>query len=127
MLVLSWPHRWRCAQLLAMQLVLTTLALAGLALSGLAIDYIAHNVEPATTSSWLEFLDRLGWSRLSVIAALAGAVLLVATFRAVLAYRYAVSAGRLVHHEIVADLRAQIRGPGLQLGNCDAQQQGGAR
>jgi len=107
MLVLSWPYRWSCLRLLAMQFALTLLTLAGLAITGLAIDYVAHRVELTAGHSWATRLDALGWPPLTITALLAGSVLVVAIARALLAYRYAVASGRVVHHEIVADLRAR--------------------
>lgn len=107
MLVLSWPYRSSCLRLLAMQFALTLLTLAGLAITGLAIDYVAHRVELTAGHDWATRLDALGWPPLAITALLAGSVLVVAIARALLAYRYAVASGRVVHHEIVADLRAR--------------------
>lgn len=107
MLALSWPYRWSCARLLAMQFALTLLTLAGLALTGLAIDYVAHRVELTAGHPWAARLDNLGWPPLAITATLAAGVLVVAILRALLSYSYAVASGRVVHHEIVADLRAR--------------------
>lgn len=107
MLILSWPYRWSCARLLAMQFAITLLTLAGLAVTGLAIDYVAHRVELSTGEHWVVQLDALGWPPLAIVASLAASVLAVGVARAVLGYRYAVASGRVVHHEIVADLRTK--------------------
>ncbi|MBX3414568.1 MAG: ABC transporter ATP-binding protein [Pirellulales bacterium] len=107
MLILSWPYRWSCARLLAMQFAITLLTLAGLALTGLAIDFVAHRVELTTGDQWVARLDAWQWPPLAVVAALASGVLLIAVVRAAIGYHYAVASGRVVHHEIVADLRAK--------------------
>ena len=107
MLILSWPYRWSCARLLAMQFTITLLTLAGLAVTGLAIDYVAHRVELTKGEHWVAQLDALGWPPLAIVASLSGTVLFVAVARAVIGYRYALASGRVVHHEIVADLRTK--------------------
>jgi ATP-binding cassette subfamily B protein len=93
-----------------MQLALLAMGLASLAIVGQAIDTIAHCAagkrEPLP---WLLGLSApRGWTPLATTAALAAAVLAIATVRAVLSYWYAVASARLLQEQIVVELRAKV-------------------
>ncbi|MGA2444449.1 MAG: ABC transporter ATP-binding protein [Opitutaceae bacterium] len=106
---LVWLYRGRCFQVLGLQLVLLTLGLAGLNLTGQAIDAIRHQVAGTplpTVGIRLTFPER--WSPFTVVTVIAGFILLMAIFRAVLNYVYSVLINRLTQQEIVPHLRGQV-------------------
>ncbi|MBI2827447.1 MAG: ABC transporter ATP-binding protein [Planctomycetia bacterium] len=119
MLKLAWHHRFRCLALLAGQFALLVMSLAALGLMGAAIDVIRRQVDPASApaTAW-----PLGWrpglvpTPLSLVWALATAVLLLAVARAMLNYWHAIATARLVQQRIVVDLRAEVYEKLHQLG-----------
>jgi ATP-binding cassette, subfamily B, bacterial len=115
---LAWRYRLKCVQVLLLQCVLLTLGLAGLSLTGHGIDYIQHVIEAraegaATAPAPTLHLPGLApitpaWEPLTVIAALAGAILLLAVARALLNYAYGIAINVLVQRHLVVDLRAEL-------------------
>jgi ATP-binding cassette, subfamily B, bacterial len=113
---LAWRYRGRCLHVLGLQLLLLTLGLGGLSLTGLGIDYIRHALAEAgvlgaaTPPPEGPFGLRLplGWSREGVLGVVAGMILGFALLRSYLNYHYTISVNRLVHQNLVADLRNEI-------------------
>lgn len=109
MLGLAWEYRWGCVQLLFLQALLLLTALVGLQFSGIGIDVLRFHLGgrndlpllpggipiPDTTPSFQVLL-------------LAAATLAIAMLRAWLNYAYAIVSGKLVHEQIVVDLRARV-------------------
>lgn len=110
MLALSWQYRWGTVAVLALQLSLTALSMAGLALSGLGIDVVRfHSGAGGAAPHYpFDFIPPANWTPLVRVAAVAGGVLLVALLRAALNYGSAIAVARLIHRQIVVDLRAQV-------------------
>lgn len=110
LLALSWRYRWGCLKVLSWQLLVTTLTLAGLAATGLGIDLLHHFADPRHPLPAL-FSGRLrlsGAAPMALVALMAALVLTLGLLRALCAFRYHVAAGRLVHEQIVVDLRALV-------------------
>lgn len=110
MLALGWRYRWGCVRLLAEQGLLLATTLGALALTGLGIDVVRHAAgdtpqPPQYPWGWSPPSD---WSPLAQVVVIAGAILLLAVLRGVLNYIYAVDSAKLVHQEIVVDLRSQV-------------------
>jgi len=109
MLGLAWRYRVGCLKVMTIQLVLLTLGLAGLSLTGLGIDYIRHHIAGGLfPGGWLGNRLPREWPALEVLGTIAGAILILALFRALLNYAYAVSVNRLLQQRLVVDLRAHI-------------------
>lgn len=110
MLLLGWRYRWACVRLLMLQAVLLGTALGALELTGLGIDlvrYFAGDAPAAPRFTWGISLPAT-WSAMMQLGVIAGAVLILAILRAILNYVYAVDSGRLIHRQIVVDLRSQV-------------------
>ncbi len=106
---LAWRYRGDCVQVLLIQLVLLTMGIFGLSFTGLGIDYIRHKAQGVPLGPnrlHLALPDNL--PALEVLAALAGAILLLALCRAVLNYVYAVAVNKMVQQRLVVDLRAEV-------------------
>jgi ATP-binding cassette subfamily B protein len=109
MLGLSWHYRWGCLKALSLQLAATLLGLAGLAASGLGIDLIHHQADAAHAAPrWPLGLTPPDWPPLALVALIAGGVLAIAVLRAWLTFAYHLAAARLVHEQIVVDLRTAV-------------------
>jgi ATP-binding cassette subfamily B protein len=110
LLALSFTYRRECLLVLALQVVLLALGVAGLGLSGVAIDVVRAALHPgAPAPRWpLGFGLPGGWDEGRTLLAIGGAVLAMAVLRALLAYSYSIVVGRLVHLELVPDLRTRV-------------------
>jgi ATP-binding cassette subfamily B protein len=110
MLALSWPYRWGCLRLLALQGILLWTALAALDLSGVGIDVVLYHAKVAKRPAAypLGFTPPANWPPLAEVGLIAGAILLLAVCRGCLNYLYAVESGKLIHERIVVDLRARV-------------------
>lgn len=110
LLAMGWSYRRGSIRILVLQIVLLTIGLAGLSLTGLGIDVIHSEVEPAFKAPAWPFglAPPAAWPSMGKIGVIAGAILLLALFRALLNYGYQVSVARLVHEEIVLDLREKV-------------------
>jgi len=110
MLALSWQYRWGTVAVLALQLLLTALSLVALALSGLGIDIVRFHAGAGGAAPHypLDLVPPESWTPLARVALVAGGVLLVALLRAGLSYGSAMAVARLIHRQIVVDLRAQV-------------------
>ncbi len=109
LLKLSWRYRRQCIAVFGYQVALLALGVLGLGLSGLAIDVIRHALEPgAGAPRWPLGLEAPDWSTLRVLGLLGGLVLLAATVRGLLNYRYSVAAGELLQMKLVPELRTSV-------------------
>lgn len=92
------------------QVVLLVLGVSGLGLVGLAVDVMRHALDPgAAAPRWpLGLVPPRGFSTFALLVLIAGLVLGMAVTRALLNVAYAVAVGRLVHLNIVPDLRTQV-------------------
>jgi ATP-binding cassette subfamily B protein len=108
---LAWRYRGHCLLVLGLQLVLLTLGIAGLSFTGVGIDYIRHRAGESAAAPvvgpW-HFVLPDDWAPLSVLALLAGLILLLALARALLNYAYALSLNHLVQLKLVVDLRGEV-------------------
>lgn len=106
----TWTFRTRCLQVIFLQLVLLTLGLSGLSLTGLGIDHLKLTVgmtdeEPIWPFGMTPPSD---WDPRTILFAIAGTILFLALIRSVLNYAYQMVVGKLVHIEIVANLRGVV-------------------
>ncbi len=110
LLRLSWRYRSRVAQVFLLQVVLLTMTLSGLRFSGLAVDVIRHSLDPSTrVPTWpLGIQLRGNWSTQGQLLLVAAAILTSALVASILNYAYSVRVGRLIHVEIVPNLRAEL-------------------
>ncbi len=110
MLALSWNYRWGCLRLLALQGCLLGASLAALDLTGVGIDVILFHSRAVNRPAVYPFgfAPPAGWPPLAEVALIAGAILLLALARGVLNYIYAVASGKLIHEQIVVDLRTRV-------------------
>jgi ATP-binding cassette subfamily B protein len=110
MLALSWRYRWGCLQLLALQGLLLWTALAALGLSGVGIDVVLFHGGAAKRPALYPFglAPPASWPPLAEVGLIAGAILLLAIARGFLNYVYAVESAKLIHEQIVVDLRARV-------------------
>ena len=110
LLALSFAYRSECLKVFVLQAFLLALGVAGLGLSGLAVDVIRAALHPeASTPRWpFGLAPPAEWDARGSLLAIAGAVLVMALVRALLSYTYSIVVGRLVHLEIVPDLRARV-------------------
>ncbi len=82
----------------------------GLKLLGLVIDVIRHALDPSLPLPMypLSWNPPATWSALQTVTAIALAIMVIATVRAVLTYSYNMITARLTQGEIVPTLRAQL-------------------
>jgi len=110
LLGLAWQYRWGCVGLLTLQGLILLFGLAGLGLTGVGIDAVLFHAgairQPPLYPLGLQ--PPADWPPLAEISAIAAGILLAAALRGWLNYRYAVASGRLVHEQIVVDLRARV-------------------
>src|SRR6478735_8169728 len=118
LLGLAWRYRWSCLTVFAGQVAVLALGLGALGASGLAIDVVRLRLDPtAPAIRWpLGISPPASWSSGQLLIAIAIAAFLMATTRALLVYGTALATGRLVHMEIVPQLRDQVFGKLLRLG-----------
>ncbi len=112
---LAWRYRWGCARILLIQLCLLTLGLLGLGLVGVGVDFIRFRIGAAVPGTlpkpprWpFGLAPPAAWRDMTVLAAIGGAILLLAFVRATLNFLYAVTVARVVQMGIVVDLRARV-------------------
>lgn len=110
MLALSWRYRWGCLWLLTLQGFLLATALGALDLSGVGIDTVLYHAGTVKRPAQFPFglTPPTDWSPLANVSLIAAAILLLALVRGWLNYVYAVESGKLIHEQIVVDLRAQV-------------------
>lgn len=138
MLALAWKYRWGCISLLAVNVALLAMGILGLSLMGTGVDFIRYEMaavpsrgravtksaQPAATPAaatdivlraapkpprWpLGIHPPERWTRIQVLLAIAGGILVMAVMRALLNFGNVVLANRLTQGRIVVDLRAQV-------------------
>lgn len=106
----AWGYRRSCLTVLGVQLALLAIGLSGLGLTGFGLDFIRAAVDASQPPpSWPFGLEPPSeWPVLAKIGVIAGAILFLATLRAGLNYAYGVLVARLVHVEMVYDLRNRV-------------------
>jgi ATP-binding cassette subfamily B protein len=92
------------------QVVLLALALWGLGLSGLAVDVARRALDARAPAPRFPpgLAPPAGWGAGALLLVIGLAVLAIAGARALLSYKHAVAVGRLIHLEIVPELRARV-------------------
>jgi ATP-binding cassette subfamily B protein len=110
LLALARQYRWGCVWLLSLQGLILLFGLAGLGLTGVGIDAVLYHARAIQHPPLYPFGLRppAHWTPLAEISAIATGILLAAAVRGWLNYLYAVASGRLVHEQIVVDLRARV-------------------
>ncbi len=110
LLALSWQYRGKCLLVLGYQALLLAFALLGLAALGLGIDFLHHQLRPERAApTWpFGFTPPATWAPLSVIALIAGIMLMLALARTVLTYVYSMAVASLTQKEIVVHLRTAV-------------------
>lgn len=108
LLALAWSHRLSCLRVTGLQACLLVLGVCGLSFTGLGIDYL-RSVIDGTEVHWPFGLHPpAGWSPTSVIGLIGGLILAMALLRTALNYAYSMAVQRLIHHDMVATLRAAV-------------------
>lgn len=109
LLALSWRYRLGCLRILCAQLILLLSGLGSIALTGLGIDELRHAMDPSTRPPlWPSYLTPPAeWQALSILGALATAILLLAALRMAVGYLNGVWFGELLQGRMVVDLRAE--------------------
>lgn len=110
LLKLAWRYRARCVSVFVLQVALLALGISGLQIVGTALDVLHRALDPHTRAPhWpLHLSPPPEWAPLTVIGVLGGAVLVMASVRAVLNYSLAVVQGKLIHVDLVPYLRATV-------------------
>lgn len=110
LLAFAWGYRRSCLKVLSLQVVLLTVGLLGLGLTGFGLDLIRAHVEPGVAApAWpFGFAPPAGWSGIAELSLVAGSILALAALRAGLNYINAIWVARLVHVEIVYELRNRV-------------------
>lgn len=118
LLSLVWRYRWGCLKVLMLQLALLSMGLLGLSLTGLGVDYIRfavgqRGVEAALATVkpplWPFGLAPVaGWSPMTTLTVIAGAILLFAALRSLLNAFYTLASARLIQANVIVDLRKQV-------------------
>ena len=110
LLALAWRHRTLCLLAFVGQVATLAFGLGALGASGLAIDVIRGALDPhAPAPRWpLGLAPPAGWSVERIVAAIGGTALGFAAARAAIVRGTAIVVGRLVHLDLVPELRAQV-------------------
>lgn len=110
LLAFAWGYRRSCLKVLSLQVVLLTIGLCGLGLTGLGLDLIRFHIQPGAPAPRWPFglTPPSSWSGMAQVALVAGIILALAAARAVLNYVNAIWVARLVHVEIVYEMRNRV-------------------
>ncbi len=110
LLAFAWGYRRSCLKVLALQVVLLTIGLCGLGLTGFGLDLIRAHVQTGVPAPrWpFGFTPPADWSAMTQLGLVAGTILALAGARALLNYVYAMWVARLVHVEIVYEMRNRV-------------------
>jgi ATP-binding cassette subfamily B protein len=110
LITLSWRYRVGCVKVLVFQVLVLAIGMSTLGLTGLGIDVIRHAVHPvAGPPQWpFGIAPAAGWTALTVVAAIAGAIFVLSGVRAVCTFLYTVSLASVVEREMILHLRAQV-------------------
>ncbi len=109
LLALTWRFRRQSLRVVALHLATVSLGLSSLGLCGLAIDYLRHVLDPTGPAPhWpLGLAPPVTWQPLAVVAAISGAVLLLALTTATVRYASAAASAEL-SQSIVSQVRAEV-------------------
>ena len=112
LLALAWSYRGVCARIFAGQITSLALGLGALGASGLAIDVIRRAVDsgaPNVDVRWpLGLTPPAQFGPGETLVAVAAAAFALATLRALVVYRTASAVGKLIHVDLVPELRARV-------------------
>ena len=110
LLALAWGYRGVCARIFAGQIASLALALGALSASGLAIDVVRAAIDPgAPAVRWpLAITVPAGFGPGRTLVAVAAVAFVLATLRALVVYGTASAVGKLIHVDLVPDLRARV-------------------
>jgi ATP-binding cassette subfamily B protein len=110
LLALAWGYRGVCARIFAGQLASLALGLGALGASGLAIDVVRAAIDPgAPAVRWPFGLTAPpGFGPGRTLVALAAIAFALATLRALIVYGTASAVGKLIHVDLVPELRARV-------------------
>ncbi|HTN05066.1 MAG TPA: ABC transporter transmembrane domain-containing protein, partial [Planctomycetaceae bacterium] len=109
MIGLGWIYRVACLRVIVLQSLLVLLALAGLSLTGYGIDVLRHRLTPgdAVPTGPFGWTPPSKWSAFATISVVAGTVLALACFNALLKFVAAVATADLAQR-IVVRLRTDV-------------------
>ena len=109
LLGLVWRYRSSCFVVIALNIVLVGMNVGGLRLAGLGIDVVRHHFDPAGGApDWpLGLAPSSSWSDMQKLAAVAGAVLLVALVMAFVKFAATVAAADL-SQRVLLQLRTDV-------------------
>jgi ABC-type multidrug transport system fused ATPase/permease subunit len=110
LLGIAWQYRADCIASLILSVAVLLLGLLGLQMLGVVIDVIQHGLHPAlpTPIYPLGWHPPAAWSAVHVVLALALAIIVLATIRAALTYRYNMATAELTQGKIVPGMRDQL-------------------
>lgn len=110
MLAIGWQYRWGCLRLLALQGVLLGTALGGVGLTGLGIDVVLFRAGKSSHPPDYPFgvAAPVDWAPLQEVGLISMLILVLSLIRGWLNYIYAVESGKLIHEQIVVDLRSRV-------------------
>ncbi|MEI6563970.1 MAG: ABC transporter ATP-binding protein [bacterium] len=110
LLRLTWQYRAGCVRVLALQMALLALTLGGFGLTGLGIDFIRHTIQSsATPPHWpFHLVPPTTWAPMTVVMAIAGAIVLLALIRALLSSIYSIQLAELLQRHVVVNLRSKV-------------------
>jgi ATP-binding cassette subfamily B protein len=118
LLALAWRHRTLCLLAFVGQVATLGLGLGALGASGLAIDVLRRALDlHAPVPRWpLGLSPPAAWSVGQTVAAIGATALAFAAARAAIVWGTALVVGRLVHLDLVPELRAHVYDKLLRLG-----------
>jgi ATP-binding cassette subfamily B protein len=110
LLTLAWRFRADCLWSLVLSVLLLLFGIVGLKWLGVVIDVIRYALNPSLPPPVYPFglNPPAGWSPLTIVAALAIAIVVLAIARALLTYAYNMITARLTQGDIVPALRSEI-------------------
>lgn len=105
----SWHFKWRCLQVVLLQILVVTIGLLNQGFTGLAIDFLRFEASGAEPPKWVFGLEPPAqWSAMQVLFAIGGSMLAFYLVSSSLDYGLRMATSRLVHIEIVVRLRALV-------------------
>src|SRR5262245_44084698 len=109
MLRLGWRYRAACVVVVALHIALVVLNLSGLGLTGIGIDFIRHEVASSGRApSWpFGIAPPADWQAMSIVTAIAAAVLVLALLNAVVRYVTAIAVAYL-SQRVLTQLRSDV-------------------
>ena len=110
LMAFGWQYRARCVKVFLYQLALLAFGMAALGLTGLGIDFIRHQIQPdAPPPQWpFGIAPPVAWSRMTVVAAISGVLLVLAALRALFNFAYSLGAATLIETHLMVALRSQV-------------------